>query len=251
MMTAVRSDRGGKTDGQGKAEVTRREQSKAARRGAILNAARSLMREDGPQVTAERIAQHAGVSTATVYNLIGPRERLLGLILSELFEDLSATLAAMDLADPILFGDAVVVVSAQMFIADADLWRRVAPEVSGLFASSVQPYVSFQPINLQRHAMARAKAQGLLSRAADPHVTAMHIYAAYVGALTLWAGGVLSNPEFVSQAQSGYWAVLAAFGSGSERRRAQQNLKSLHQTAPMPGGGRALPLQDWGPADGC
>ena len=161
---------------------------------------------------------------------------LLGLILSELFEDLSATLAAMDLADPILFGDAVVVVSAQMFIADADLWRRVAPEVSGLFASSVQPYVSFQPINLQRHAMARAKAQGLLSRAADPHVTAMHIYAAYVGALTLWAGGVLSNPEFVSQAQSGYWAVLAAFGSGSERRRAQQNLKSLHQTAPMPGG---------------
>jgi AcrR family transcriptional regulator len=227
----------------GAADVSRREQSKAVRRDAILNAARSLIREFGPEVSAERIAQRAGVSTATVYNLIGPRERLLGLLLSELFEDLSATVAAMDLDDPILFGDAVVVVSARMFIDDADLWRRIAPEVSGFFAASIQPYVSFQPINLQRHAMARAKALGMLSRSADPHATAMHIYAAYCGALILWSGGVLSGDEFLSQAQSGYWAVLAAFGSASERRRAQTKLRDLHRAAPMPGGGQTLPLQ--------
>ncbi len=227
----------------GQVEVSRREQSKTARRVAILESARSLIREVGPQVPAERIAERAGVSTATVYNLIGPRERLLGLLLSEAFEDLSATVVAMDLADPVLFGDAVVVVSARMFIADADLWRRVAPEVSGLFAASIQPHVSFQPINLLRHAMVRAKALGMLSRAAEPQATAMHAYAAYCGALTLWAGGVLGNDEFLSQAQSGYWTVLAAFGSATERRRAQGKLKALRQAGPMPRGSRALPLQ--------
>jgi AcrR family transcriptional regulator len=211
-------------------QLSRREQSKAGRRAAILDAARTLIRAHGTHVSAERIAQHAGVSTATVYNLIGPREQLLGLLLSEQFEQLSATVAAMDLADPILFGDAVVVVSAQMFIGDPDLWRRLIPEVSGFFAASVQRFVSFQPINLQRHAMATAKDLGMLSRAADPQVTAMHIYAAYCGALSLWAGGVLSSDEFLTHAQAGYWAVLAGLGSAIERRRAQLKLKGLHAT---------------------
>ena len=211
-------------------QLSRREQSKAGRRTAILDAARTLIRSHGTHVSAERIAQRAGVSTATVYNLIGPREQLLGLLLSEQFELLSATVAAMDLADPILFGDAVIVVSARMFNADPDLWRRVIPEVSGFFAASVQPFVSFQPINLQRHAMVTAKDLGLLSRAADPQATAMHIYAAYCGALSLWAGGVLSGDEFLIHAQAGYWAVLAGLGSVGERRRAQLKLKGLHRT---------------------
>jgi len=130
-----------------------------------------------------------------------------------------------------------------MFVADADLWRQVAPDVSGLFATSIKPFVSFQPINLQRHAMTTAKAMGLLSRSADPLATAMHIYAAYCGALTLWSGGVLSDDEFLSQAQAGYWAMLAAFGSTNLRRRAQSKLKDLQQAAPIPIGVAALPLQ--------
>ena len=61
-------------------QLSRREQSKAGRRTAILDAARTLIRSHGTHVSAERIAQRAGVSTATVYNLIGPREQLLGLL---------------------------------------------------------------------------------------------------------------------------------------------------------------------------
>jgi AcrR family transcriptional regulator len=216
-----------------RAHVSRREQSKAGRRTAILDAARTLIRAQGTHVSAERIAQQAGVSTATVYNLIGPREQLLGMLLSEQFEELSATVAAMDLTDPFLFGEAVVVVSARMFIADPDLWRRILPEVTGFFAASVHAFVSFQPINLQRHAMATAKDLGMLSRAADPNATAMHIYAAYCGALSLWAGGVLSSDEFMTHAQAGYWAVLAGLGSVSERRRARLKLNPLHQTPPI------------------
>lgn len=209
-------------------ERSRREQSKAARRGAILDAARSLIREHGPQVSAEKIAQRAGVSTATVYNLIGPREQLLGLLLSDLFEDLRDTITAMNLVDPFLIGDAVVVVSAKMFMADASLWLHVIPEIRGAFGVQVQPFISFQPINLQRQAMQTAKDIGMLNRAADAEMTATQIYAAYTGALFLWAGGYLSDEAFLNQARAGYWAILAALGAGDHRRRALSELNRLH-----------------------
>ena len=212
----------------GEIDVSRREQSKAARRDAILEAARVLIRTEGPQVAAEKIAQHAGVSTATVYNLIGPREQMLGLLLSDLFEDLRERVCALDVADPFLIGEAVVVYSARMFIEDARLWRHVIPEIRGAFAVRVQPFVSFQPINLQRQAMRTAKDVGMLIRTADAEMTATQIYAAYNGALFLWAGGFLSDDAFLSTAKAGYWAVLAALAAGEHRRRALRKVTELH-----------------------
>lgn len=217
------------------AEGSRREQSKAQRREAILDAARALIRELGPQVSAEKIAQRARVSTATVYNLIGPREQLLGLLLSDLFEGLRATVMSRALSDPFLFGDAVVSVSAETFIGDSSLWMHVLPEIRGAFGLRVQPFVSFQPINLQRQAMQAAKRLGMLNRSADPDMTATQIYSAYTGALFLWAGGHLSDDAFLSQARAGYWAILAALGAGDHRRRALTTLNALHIAgAPSP-----------------
>lgn len=209
-------------------EGSRRERSKGARRDAILEAARSLIREHGAQVSAEKIAQRAEVSTATVYNLIGPREQLLGLLLSDLFEHLRATVTAMNLVDPFRVGEAVVAVSADMFISDSSLWLNVLSEVRGALGARVQPFISFQPINLQREAMLTAKQLGMLSREADPEMTAVQIYAAYNGALFLWAGGILADDAFRNQARAGYWAILAALGAGAYRRRALRELNALH-----------------------
>ncbi len=212
----------------GDGEGSRREQGKDARRDAILEAAKSLIRAFGPQVSTEKIAHRAGVSTATVYNLIGPREQLLGLLLSDLFERLRATVKAMNLVDPFRVGEAVVAVSADMFVSDSSLWVNVISEVKGAFGARIRPFVSFQPINLQREAMLTAKQLGMLSREADPEMTAMQIYAAYNGALFLWAGGFLADDAFRRQAKAGYWAVLAALGAGEHRRRALRELNDLH-----------------------
>jgi hypothetical protein len=93
----------------------------------------------------------------------------------------------------------------------------------------VRPFVSFQPINLQRAAMQTAKQLGMLNRDADPEMTATQIYAAYNGALFLWAGGHLSDAAFLDQAKAGYWAILAALGTGDHRRRALATLNDLHR----------------------
>jgi len=211
------------------AEPSRREQSKNARRTAILDAARSLIRENGPLVSAERIAQRAGVATATVYNLIGPREQLLGLLLSDLFEDLRGRIATLDPGDPFRVGAAVVEVSADMFLSDPGLWLHVIAEMRGAFAARVQPFISFQPINLQREAMRTAREKGMLIPSADVEMTATQIYAAYCGGLFLWAGGFLSDADLMTQSRAGYWAILAALSAGEHQDRALAELKALHQ----------------------
>ena len=199
---------------------SRREIGKTSRRKAIVDAARSLLGEAGSDASAERIAQRAGVSTPTLYNLVGPREQLLAALMNDLFERLAALMEASDAADPIAFGETVVRTSVQLFCEDAILWRRVVHEMSSAYATTVNAHVRTQPIALQKRAMREAKAAGMLRRTADTDMTAHQIFASYNGALFMWAGGFLTDGEFLELALHGYWVTIAAFGSRAGRTRA-------------------------------
>lgn len=199
---------------------SRREWGKTSRRKAIVDAARSLLGEEGSDASAERIAQRAGVSTPTLYNLIGPREHLLAALMNDLFERLAARMEASDATDPIAFGEAAVRTSVQLFCEDAILWRRVVHEMSSAYAATVNAYVRTQPIELQKRAMREAKAAGLLRRTVDTDKAAHQIFASYNGALFMWAGRFLTDSEFLELALQGYWVTIAAFGSRAERARA-------------------------------
>jgi len=206
---------------------SRREQGKALRRDAILDAARALLRVEGANVPAERIAQQAGVSTATLYNLIGTREQLLGALLTELFEQLERAVNALNLQDPLDFAEAVVRISASMFCADSALWRRVVHEASGAYPARIQPFVRLQPIELQKHAMREAKARGMLQKSIESELAAIQIYTAYNGALFQWAAGLLSDTEFLNHALCGFWVVIAGLGARPERARALAHVGAL------------------------
>ena len=67
--------------------ATRWEAGKASRRQSIIDATKDLLRE-GQVVSSSNIAKRAGVSVATVYNLVG-KEKLIALILNELLTELS------------------------------------------------------------------------------------------------------------------------------------------------------------------
>jgi AcrR family transcriptional regulator len=211
---------------------SRREQSKASRRDAIFEAARDLIREAGSGASAEHIARRAGVSTATLYNLVGPRDRLLGALLSHLFARLGDQLRPLEPGDPLAYADAVVSRSAALFCEDAPLWRRVVHEVSGSYAARIGPFIESPPIHLMIGAMRRAKAAGQLLRAADADTAALQVYASYNGALFLWAGEAFGDEAFLNQARSGLWTVVAALGSPETRRRALDALAALDIALP-------------------
>ena len=202
------------------APTSRREQSKSERRDAIFEAARDLIRDDGKGASAEHIARRAGVSTATLYNLVGPRDRLLGGLLSHLFAGLSDHVRAFEAGDPLTCADQVVSHSAALFCEDAPLWRHVIHEASGSYAANVSPHIESQPIDLMIGAMRRAKAAGQLAPGVDADAAAVQVYASYNGALFLWAGGGFDDQDFLNQARSGLWTVVAALGAPTSRRRA-------------------------------
>ncbi len=209
--------------------LSRREQGKASRRDAIFDAARNLLRDEGHEVSAERIAQRAGVSTATLYNLIGPREQLLGALLSDLFEKLESDVNALGVADPLLFGEAVVTISVGLFCSDSALWRCVVHAAGSTYAVAVAPFVRLQPIELQKRAMREAKALGMLPKSVSTDMAAQQIYTSYNGALFMWAGGILSDAEFLNLAQSGFWLTIAALGARAERARALAVLQKIER----------------------
>jgi AcrR family transcriptional regulator len=211
---------------------SRREQSKASRREAIFEAARDLIRDAGAGASAEHIARRAGVSTATLYNLVGPRDRLLGALLSHLFARLGEHLRPFEAGDALTYADAVVSRSAALFREDAPLWRHVVHEVSGSYGARIAPFIESQPIHLMIGAMRRAKAAGQLDAAADADAAALQVYASYNGALFLWAGEAFTNEGFLNQARSGLWTVIAALGSAETRGRALETLASLDTPLP-------------------
>ena len=204
-----------------------RETNKAKRRDAIVSATRELFRETSADlVSADRIAERAGVSTATVYNLVGRREEVLGAVLAHLFVDIGARIEAANEPDPILRGEAVVRLSVEDFIADADVYRSVVHELSGRAAQHVAHHVSPKPVNLQIAAMQAAKEEGRLAAWTDPTAVGWQIFTSNNGALFAWAGRLSSDAAFRGQTLHGFWTAIAAFGSRQEIARARYGKNS-------------------------
>ena len=66
-----------------------RERNKRTRTGRILQATRELLRErDAQTLTLEQIADRAEVAPGTVFNLVGPRERLFAALIDQAHEQI-------------------------------------------------------------------------------------------------------------------------------------------------------------------
>lgn len=202
--------------------VSRAESAKDTRRRLILEATKALMRE-GEVVSSATIAKRAGVSVATVYNLVGKREVLIGKILDELLVRLGDQIRNFDDPDPILRAEAVVTISIDMFVEDAAVYRQIVHELSGSLAKAVSRQVSFEPVTLQIDAMAEAQRMRKIAAWVDPAVAGQAILTSYVGAMHTWSGSG-SAEAFRRQALAGFWTAIAAYGTKPEREKAIERL---------------------------
>ncbi len=180
-----------------------REAHKQRRRRAILDAARELLRAGGPDaLVVETLAARAEVAPATVYNLIGPRERLFGALLDDLLDELAARLAPLEPADPLARARAIVVESVRLFTAD--------PPVSRAVVTRLGPALHSRPAALQARAFHDARAAGLLHPAADPEALGAQVLLSTTGALLLWAAGHADDARLADLALAGLDLALAA-----------------------------------------
>lgn len=206
-----------------------REQNKALRREAILDAALVLLREhDTRDLTTEQIASAAGVSHATVFNLVGTREQLLIALLDRVLLDVVASLASMGAKgsnDPIRAAHLIVERSVAAFSAEPVAFRRVVRVVAvadPLFGSA-----AFDPAKLQVAAMREAQAQGIIDPAFDPEGLGRQIFVSYFGALLQWASGRLDERGLLVAVQHGLVSVLAATATDAHRPVFVEELRAL------------------------
>ena len=198
-------------------EASVRHRSKARRRAAILDSTLTLLRTAPiDTVSIEAIAAAAGVAPATVYNLIGPRDRLLLACVDEVLESLVDDLVQHPVHDdPVAAAQHIIERSCAAFIDDGDAFRQVVTAVNGLSRAGAS--LSMDPSQLQVTVMRAAHELGMLHEAADPVAIGRQVFLSFNGALFAWAARQLSDDGFRAAALHGLWTVLAAFGASGWR----------------------------------
>jgi AcrR family transcriptional regulator len=186
-----------------------RERHKQQRRERILAAIRELLRDSPDETpTVERIAELADLSAATVFNLVGPRERQWEALGEELLRELDACFAVAVDEDPRAQARRIVGETAELLIGDAAVFRHLLNSW-GRGGALLQE----NPIPRLRAALRRGQAAGMLRP--DLHVEALvgHIATACGGALRQWASGQISDAAFRKRVRFAVDVVFAASAS--------------------------------------
>lgn len=192
-----------------------RERHKARRRAQILEAARELLRADpDAAVTTEQIARRAEVVPATVYNLIGPRDRLWSALAESFMDRLEERLAADPPADPVARLRRVGALNVELLVADPAVSRRILrgwQDSGGLLRRT--------PVSHLRGEMAAVRDAGLLRARVDADALAGVIGAAWVGALHQWAAGMIDAPTLLERSLFAVDVALAAAAAPGHAER--------------------------------
>ena len=203
-----------------------RERNKARRVEAILDAAVELLDEHPlDEITTEQIAERAGVAPATVYNLVGTRDRLLRSISDRVIEDLVdavAGAAASD-ADPIAVAHLIVDRSVAAFTRHSRAYRRIV--AAGRATDRARREGSIDPSELQVAAMRDAQELGVVRDDVDPVALGRQIFISWIGAMDHWADGSLDDDGFAVATRHGLLVVLAASAVDAHRDRFLDELR--------------------------
>jgi len=205
-----------------------RDLNKAKRRDAILDAALTLLdSRDSNDITTEAIAALAGVSPATVYNLVGTRGEVIHQLVARIMEQLGESLNALDPTEPIAAAQLIIDQSVQAFVSNSNAYRQVvsiAQVTAGLRPEAVDPS-SFQVT-----AMRKARAMGIIRKDIDAAGLARQIFLSYSGAATLWSSGRLDDAGFLTAARHGLFTALAAAATDEHRDQFLKRLRPLSKT---------------------
>lgn len=198
-----------------------RERQKVARRARILEAAGELLRErpDDP-LTTERIAERAEVAPATVYNLVGPRDKIWEALAASFLEELERRLDEGRARNAVGRTREVVAQTVELFIENRSVSRRILIEweQSGLMLSR-------GPLGHLRLALTDAQRTGVLRADVDVEMLAGVVASAGVGVTHQWIAGLIDEQQFSDRALLALDVALAAAAVEQQRGRFLRRLK--------------------------
>jgi AcrR family transcriptional regulator len=187
------------------------ELGRSRRRASILESARALLR-DGHELTVERIARGAGVVPATVYNLVGPRERIWSALVGDALQQVDEVLGPMAGERPQVRARRTVTTLAAVFTADPAVYRHVAAQW-GHLAKNLGP----GPLDRVQAALTAAVENGHLRASVDVERLAASIQTTCIGALHQWGAELIDDAEFQRRCALGVDLAFAAGATDAAR----------------------------------
>ncbi|MCZ4586301.1 MULTISPECIES: TetR/AcrR family transcriptional regulator [Rhodococcus] len=201
----------------------RREQAKRERIGRILTAARGLLREGpGERLTMPQIADRAGVSQMTIFNLIGARDDLWAALADDALADWQAHVAPI--RDPQNRARAIVERVTQAVVDDAPVFKAL---ISSWGDSG--RVIQREPSHALLNCLEQAVDEHQIAAGIDLRRLAATIFSGLVGLVHQWAAGLLDDQDLVSRAGDLVDVAFTAGRPGCEPRRWR-----LETTAPEP-----------------
>jgi AcrR family transcriptional regulator len=169
------------------AEEGLRARGKRQRRQRILDAARELLHEDPDQgLTVPRIAERADVSPATVFNLVGPRERIWAALADHALG--AVDYSSLPSEDPHERARAIVAGVARVVSADAPVFRAL---IAGWSESGRA--MAHDPTGELAACLHTAARDGLIMPDLNIKRLAELMSAGLIGTVQQWAAGLISD----------------------------------------------------------
>ena len=219
----------------------RREANVAARRQRILESARELLQEAGPEgLSMRKLARQAGLSVTTLYNLLGSREEILQALIQDSVQRLEAPAAETGAArNPLLRASRAMEGILRYIVDNGDLLR---PLIVADFRTG-----SWSQLNEQdegehfrsskdaiRAAISEALAAGQLRSVVGLQFLEAQLHVGWELALDQWAYGVIDDEVFRLKSLCGFHVALLAFAEPHVRPGIEKELRRLERKLPVP-----------------
>ena len=226
----------------------RREANVAARRQRILESARVLLQEAGPEgLSMRKLARQAGLSVTTLYNLLGSREAILQALIKDSQQRLEAPAADAGKArDPLRRAARAMEGILRYIIDNGDLlrpliaadfrtgsWTKLGQQDEGEHFRSSKVAI--------RAALTEALDDGQLRNVVGLTFLEVQLHVGWELALDLWAFGVLDDEAFRLRTLSGFYVTLLAFAEPHVRPGIEKELRRLERRHSSVGARRKRP----------
>jgi AcrR family transcriptional regulator len=201
------------------------------RRERILDAARKLIRTKGEEGLSMRaLADLAGVSLVTPYNLFGSKGEILVVLFDATLDQLAARVARVAARDPLARTLAVADTTVDIYTADSRYYR---PLLKALLGSGEPIHRSFaRAIEIWKSALEAAVADGTLLPRVSVELVARQLMVNCVGVLELWVHEELDDEGCRSQMLYGSMLCLRAVVDDAHARRLLARLTALQRNVP-------------------
>ncbi len=206
-----------------------REQNKSQRKDDILDAARRLMRQPGGSAFSMRsLAEQAGVSIATPYNLFGSKQAILVALLDEDFSEYQSSLAGLEGEGLDALFEAVALMLGQ-FTREPDFYRNVFAAVSSEAGPELRFVLSGPRYVLWKQLIREATLCGSLDAQIDPDAFTITMSQLILANVQEWARGFLELEEMDARIRYGLALVLSAIATEAGRAPLTAKLRAAEK----------------------